>query len=168
MSDRKALRLFIVVFLAMTGATIWQLSLLPDWRHVPIGGSGSHNTVNGLVLFGVPASLLLFMVSPFLQWLALPEEALPSLRRWSGKWIASMSVFMALCQAFSLSCTLGIVAPIPGRHYPDLSSEQVKRLHTAAERHQLIAEIAYSFAEGRGLEPGQELSDWLAAERVYQ
>jgi hypothetical protein len=111
MIDRKALWIFIAVFLAMTGASIWQLSLLPDWRHMPLGGPGSHNTVSGLILFAAPASLLLFMVSPFIQWLALPKEALPSLRRWSGKWIVSVSVLMALVQAFGLTCSLGIVSP---------------------------------------------------------
>jgi hypothetical protein len=111
MIDRKALWIFIAVFLAMTGAAIWQLSQLPNWRHMPLGGPGSHNTVSGLLLFASPASLLLFMVSPFIQWLASPQETLPSLRCWSGKWIVSMSVFMALCQAISLSCSLGIVSP---------------------------------------------------------
>jgi hypothetical protein len=111
MIDRKALWIFIAVFLAMTGTAFWQLSLLPDWRHLPLGGPGSHNTVSGLVLFAAPASLLLFMVSPFIQWLALPKETLPSLRRWSGKWIVSTSVFMALCQGFALTCSLGIVSP---------------------------------------------------------
>ena len=111
MIERKALWIFIAVILAMTGATIWQLSLLPDWRHMPLGGPGSHNTVSGLVLFAAPASLLFFMVSPFIQWLALPKETLPSLRRWSGKWIVSMSVFMALLQAFVLTRSLGLVSP---------------------------------------------------------
>ena len=111
MIDRKALWIFIAVFLAMTGATIWQLSLLPDWRHVPLGGPGSHTTISGLVLFAVPASLLLFWVSPFIQWLALPKETLPSLRRWSGRWIVSTSVFMAVLQAFVLTRSLGLVSP---------------------------------------------------------
>ena len=111
MIDRKALWIFIAVILAMTGATIWQLSLLPDWRHMPLGGPGSHNTVSGLILFAAPASLLLFWVSPFIQWLALPKETLPSLRRWSGKWIVSMSLFMALVQAFVLTRSLGLVSP---------------------------------------------------------
>jgi hypothetical protein len=110
MIDRKALWIFITVFLAMTGTSIWQLSLLPDWRHMPLGGPGSHNTVNGLILFAAPASLPLFMVSPFIQWLALPRETLPSLRRWSGKWIVSTSVFMAVVQAFGLTRSLGIVS----------------------------------------------------------
>ena len=111
MIDRKALWIFIAVILAMTGATIWQLSLLPDWRHMPLGGPGSHNTVSGLVLFAAPASLLFCWVSPLIQWLALPKETLPSLRRWSGKWIVSMSVFMALLQAFVLTRSLGLVSP---------------------------------------------------------
>ena len=111
MIERKALWIFIAVILAMTGATIWQLSLLPDWRHMPLGGPGSHNTVSGLVLFAAPASLLFFMVSPFIQWLALPKETLPSLRRWSGKWIVSTSVFTALLQAFVLTRSLGLVSP---------------------------------------------------------
>jgi hypothetical protein len=111
MIDRKALWIFIAVFLAMTGAAIWQLSLLPDWRHMPLGAPSSHNAVSGLALFATPASLLLFMVSPFIQWLALPKEALPALRRWSGKWIVAMSSFMGLCQVFALTCSLGIVSP---------------------------------------------------------
>jgi hypothetical protein len=39
MIDRRALWIFITAFLAMIGASIWQLSLLPDWRHVPLGGT---------------------------------------------------------------------------------------------------------------------------------
>ena len=35
----------------------------------------------------------------------------------------------------------------------------------AVDRHRLIAEAAYSLAEQRGFQPGQELSDWLAAEK---
>lgn len=111
MIDRKALWIFIAVFIAMSGATFWQLSNLPDWRHLTLGRPGSHNTVSGLVLFVVPTSLLLFMASPFIQWLVLPKEALPSLRRWSGKWIVSTSMLMALLQALVLACSLGLVSP---------------------------------------------------------
>lgn len=110
MIDRKALWIFIAAFLAMTGASIWQLSLLPDWRHMPLGGPHSHNIVNGLLLFAAPASLLSFMVTPFIQWLAAPEDTQPSWRRWSGKWIVSWSVFWALIQAFVLAHFLGIVS----------------------------------------------------------
>jgi hypothetical protein len=111
MIDRKALWIFIVAFLAMTGASIWQLSLLPDWRHMPLGGPHSHYIVSGLLLFAQPASLLSFMVAPFIQWLTAPKETLPSWRHWSGKWIISWSVFWALFQAFILAYSLGLVSP---------------------------------------------------------
>jgi hypothetical protein len=110
MIDRKALWIFIAAFLAVTGASIWQLSLLPDWRHMPLGAPHSHNTVSGLLLFTAPASLLSLMVTPFIQWLAAPKETLPSWQRWSGKWVVSWSVFWALIQAFVLAHSLGIVS----------------------------------------------------------
>jgi hypothetical protein len=36
---------------------------------------------------------------------------------------------------------------------------------TAAERHRRITELAYRRAEQRGFAPGNELEDWLDAER---
>jgi Protein of unknown function (DUF2934) len=36
---------------------------------------------------------------------------------------------------------------------------------TQTERHQMIADLAYRRAQGRGFNPGNELADWLAAER---
>lgn len=36
---------------------------------------------------------------------------------------------------------------------------------TPTERDRLIAEAAYYIAEGRGFSPGNELNDWLEAER---
>jgi hypothetical protein len=36
---------------------------------------------------------------------------------------------------------------------------------TAAERHQRICELAYRRAEQRGFAPGNEIEDWLEAER---
>ncbi len=39
---------------------------------------------------------------------------------------------------------------------------------TAAERECLIATAAYSRAERRGFVPGQELEDWLEAEREIE
>ncbi len=66
MIDRKALRISLLVLVAMIAADFWRLSLLPDWR-IPAGGSASRNTVSGLVLFASPASLLLLMALPFIQ-----------------------------------------------------------------------------------------------------
>lgn len=36
---------------------------------------------------------------------------------------------------------------------------------TPAERHHLVKEIAYRLAEQRGFAPGDEVDDWLEAER---
>ena len=47
---------------------------------------------------------------------------------------------------------------------PDILPERAAALLSSSERHQLIAETAYSIAKRRGFSPGQELSDWLAAE----
>ena len=110
MIDRRALWIFIAAFLAITGASIWQLSLLPDWRQMPLGGPHSHNIVSGLLVFAAPASLLSFMVTPFIQWMAAPQETLPSWQRWSGKWVVSWSVFWVLFQAFELAHSLGMVS----------------------------------------------------------
>jgi hypothetical protein len=110
MIDRRTLWIFTAAFIAITGASIWQLSLLPDWRQLPLSGSHGHNIVNGLLVFAAPVSLLLFMVTPFIQWLAAPRESLPSWQRWSGKWVVSWSVFWVLFQAIELAHSLGMVS----------------------------------------------------------
>lgn len=48
---------------------------------------------------------------------------------------------------------------------PPILPARVARTLTAAARHRLISEAAYSIAERRGFAPGHELSDWLEAER---
>jgi|SRR6185437_349081 len=100
MIDRKALRIYGLIFLAIVIAGFWQVSLLP----------AHHNTVSVLSQFALPATLLFMMVVPFLQWLTLPKETLPAWRRWSGKWIVSWSVVFALLQAFVLAHALGLVS----------------------------------------------------------
>jgi hypothetical protein len=87
----------------MTAGAVWRLSLLPAWG---LAGGGP---VSGL--FALPATLLIMLIVPFLQWLTLPRETLPAWRRWSGKWIVSWSVFFALLQVFVLAHSLGLVSP---------------------------------------------------------
>ena len=48
--------------------------------------------------------------------------------------------------------------------FRDYSKVDMAALLTPSERHQLIAEAAYLIAKRRGFSPGEELSDWLAAE----
>ena len=98
MIDRKSLWIFIAAFLVVTGASFWQLSLLPG------------HTVSSLLVFAPPTALLSFMATPFIQWLAAPKETLPSWKRWNGKWVVSWSVFMVLYQAFEIAHSLGMVS----------------------------------------------------------
>jgi hypothetical protein len=109
MMDRKAFQISGIIFLAMIAATVWRLSLFQDWRHIP-NGPGAHHSVSGLFLFAWPASLLMQMAVPLLQWRTWPKETLPSWRRWNGKWIVSWSVLFALLQAFTLAHSLGLVS----------------------------------------------------------
>jgi hypothetical protein len=100
MIDRKPLRIFCLVLFAMIAADFWQLGRLP----------ANHPALAGLVLFALPASLLMQLAVPLIQWLASPRENLPAWRRWSGKWIVSWSVLFALLQVFVLARALGFAS----------------------------------------------------------
>jgi hypothetical protein len=54
--------------------------------------------------------------------------------------------------------------PVPATAQGDLSPERSESSEPP-QRHSLIAEAAFFIAEERGFAPGQELDDWLAAER---
>ena len=54
--------------------------------------------------------------------------------------------------------------PVPATAQADLSPERSESSEPP-QRHSLIAEAAFLIAEERGFAPGQELDDWLAAER---
>ena len=54
--------------------------------------------------------------------------------------------------------------PVPATVQADLSPERSESSE-APQRHALIAESAFFIAQKRGFAPGQELDDWLAAER---
>lgn len=104
MIDRKAFRIFLLLLVAMVAGAAWLLSL-PDWRS-PAGG---HDVVEGLTLFLMPACLLLFLVSPLIQWLLSPGETRPSLKRLNGKVIVAWAVFWTVLQAFILARSLDLV-----------------------------------------------------------
>jgi hypothetical protein len=74
---------------------------------------------------------------------------------------ASEVIDMTGYQRYSGNCRSPF-APDSGG--PDVQPERAAALLSASERHQLIAEAAYLIAKRRGFSPGQELSDWLAAE----
>ncbi len=43
MINRKAFWISLLVLFVMIAADFWRLSLLPDWRHVPVEGPGSRS-----------------------------------------------------------------------------------------------------------------------------
>lgn len=107
MIDRKSLRIFIPVLLAMIASSVWRLAL-PDWP--PADGPGGHRMIDNLSLFIMPVSLLFFLVSPFILWVASPMESRPSVRRFNGKMIVSWSVFWVVLQGFMLARSLDLVS----------------------------------------------------------
>jgi hypothetical protein len=54
--------------------------------------------------------------------------------------------------------------PVPATAQADLSPEHPESSEPP-QRHALIAEAAFFISQERGFAPGQELDDWLAAER---
>jgi hypothetical protein len=54
--------------------------------------------------------------------------------------------------------------PVPATAQADLLPERPESSEPP-QRHSLIAEAAFFIAQERGFAPGQELDDWLAAER---
>lgn len=63
----------------------------------------------------------------------------------------------------SEQCAL-TAGPVPATGKPNLSLRRPESSEPP-HRHALIAEAAFFIARERGFAPGQELDDWLAAER---
>jgi hypothetical protein len=113
MINRKALWISILVLFAMIAANLWRLSLLPDWRHVPVEGPGSRS----IPVFWtfVPPMAVLFTMGIFFarKWLRSgPEEAV---QRWSGLYGAMLLFNTAICasaEAFNLARSMGALQSI--------------------------------------------------------
>ena len=112
MIDRKALWISILIFLAITAATLWRLSLLPDWHHVPMDGPAGHRTASPFTLFRAPAGLLIEIALLFARkWLVSgSEESIQSWSRWGGLAIVSISAIIAVVQAVTIARSLGLGA----------------------------------------------------------
>jgi hypothetical protein len=109
MIDRKGLWILILLFLAMTAAAIWRLSLLPDWHHMPMPTPTGLVAKSGLVLFIQPLALL-FGIAVFAaqKWLVSgPDEALAAWSRRTKLLPVLMGVITPLMQAFIISRSLG-------------------------------------------------------------
>ncbi len=109
MIDRKALWFAITVIIAMVAATVWRLSLLPDWHKVPLDGPGSKHFGNGLILLAQPFALT--MMTAFMyarKWLAAGScDAMRSWGHWSSKFLVAFCLLEGLMQAFMISRSLG-------------------------------------------------------------
>ncbi|HEX4106269.1 MAG TPA: hypothetical protein VHX92_08555 [Rhizomicrobium sp.] len=111
MIDRNAFRISGLFLLIMVAATVWRLSLLPDWRHMPVGGG---HTITGLVLFAAPLSLLITMVVPYLPKLLMSDvgDSKQAWGRWNGRWIVSQGAIIFALQVIVLIHSLGVL-PLP-------------------------------------------------------
>ena len=85
MIDRNALWISVLLVFAMVAASLWRLSLLPDWHHVPLDGPGSSRTIPVLRMLIDPLAVLFVMGMLFARkWLsaaAFVEETLNLSRR---------------------------------------------------------------------------------------
>jgi small-conductance mechanosensitive channel len=106
MIDRKAFRISGLILFTMIAATVWRLSLLPDWRHQPV----ANPMLVLFALFSVPAAMLIMMIMPFFIGLTEAKDTLPSWQRWNSKRIVSWGVLFALLQVFVLTRSLGLVS----------------------------------------------------------
>lgn len=109
MINRKALWISILVLFAMIAANLWRLSLLPDWRHVPVEGPGSSLTIPVLGFFS-PVLALLFTIGVLFsrKWLRSgTEEAVRPWRNWYGLLLLFNTAMAASAQAFNLARSLG-------------------------------------------------------------
>jgi hypothetical protein len=109
MIDRKGLWILILLFLAMSAAAVWRLTLLPDWTQMPMLAPHGLTTKNGLVLFIGPLALL-FMIAVFSaqRWLVSgPDEALTAWYRHGSLLPMMGGVLMALMQVLLISRSFG-------------------------------------------------------------
>ena len=119
MIDRKALWISIFLVIAMTAAHIWWLSLLPDWRHVPIERVDNSRVIIPVFwTFGPPLLTLFTMALIFaLNWKFGPEQTSPkeALQFW-GRIQSLALVFvagmMALAYAYNIARSLGALQSV--------------------------------------------------------
>ncbi len=110
MIDRKALWISGFVAFALFAATLWRLSLLPDWHHIPADGPANPRTISLFWLLWTPGMLLFTMTFMCARrWLASgTDEAMRAWGRYSGRMLVCYSLLLLLMQAFILARSLGL------------------------------------------------------------
>lgn len=114
MIDRKAFWISILLVLTMIAATLWRISLLPDWLQVPAEGPDTPGTISLLRLFTPPLCVLFLIGLLFIRsWLRPgPVESVRPWRRHNGIALLFVSGIMTLAQAFNLARSLGALESI--------------------------------------------------------
>ncbi len=113
MINRKAFWISLLVLFVMIAADFWRLSLLPDWRHVPVEGPGSRSVP--VFWTFVPPLAVLFTMGIFSarKWLSSgPEEAVLRWGRVNAAILLFNTVAAALGEAFNLARSLGALQSI--------------------------------------------------------
>jgi len=109
MIDRKTLGILLALVAAMTAASLWRLSLLPDWTQLPFTGAKEPYIRHGLVLFVTPLCILLVIGcvqgSKFL--VTSPEASLTPYRRMNRLVLLGLTVVTALMHAYVIGRSLG-------------------------------------------------------------
>jgi hypothetical protein len=115
MIRKHALTLAWVLVAAMTAATLWRLSLLPDWSQVTMAREDGAPLRSGssAYLFIGPAVLAFAALT---HWRSMRRaqgrpEAVQSLRRFSATLLLAMGTITALMQGIILARSLGLALP---------------------------------------------------------
>lgn len=113
MVGRRTLWISWLLIAAMAAAGCWRLSLLSDWHRLPIDGPGDRHTINGLMIFWGPFTLLLSMTFLYgRKWFVSgPEELMQPWRRWSTLYLIPIAAISILAQSFIIAHSLGF-APV--------------------------------------------------------
>lgn len=109
MIDRKAIWFAITATAAMIAAAIWRISLSTDWHRIPLDGPGSAHTLNSLLLFVHPLTLMVVTAGLYARkWiLSGSDDAVQPWRRHGTLFVIGLCAVVGLMQAFTILRSLG-------------------------------------------------------------
>lgn len=109
MIDRKTLGILLALIAAMTAASLWRLSLLPDWTQLPFTGAKGPYIRHGLVLFVSPLCILFTTLCVYgAKFLVTgPDTALGAYRRMNRMVLLGVGVLTAVMHAYIIGRSLG-------------------------------------------------------------
>jgi hypothetical protein len=109
MISRQTLGFLLALVAAMTAASLWRLSLLPDWTQLPFTGAKGPYIRHGLVLFVSPLCILvttgLVYGAKFL--VTGPDANLAPYKRMNRRVLLGVGVLTALMHGYIIGRSLG-------------------------------------------------------------